>query len=265
MEAVILTVHNRQPLVISNTLASIAKNDLTDTEVFFFDDRSSREWASYYRTLKAAFPEGKLHYVKMTAKAEYTLADDHQNPAALNNRAVEWVAKEGADWIWWVSSDMILAPQALSTGRMYREGAVWVPRTIDLDTAYTFCGHSRPFPMMWLVASSVADHNAIGGFDEEYCKGMAFEDTDYMGRLLNYKRKCIIDESVTCWHQSHDAKYMSDEGVGYKRSKDYTISKWGGGIPFEMKTDPLKNKMMRVGNHVILKPQETLNFEVVVH
>lgn len=211
-EAVILTVHNRDTRVIANTLWWLFQNDLSDTDVIVLNDRSDPDCMLGLKNVAAAIGFGdELKIVDMPDYDAYRTTDGHNNPAIANNRALQELTDEHGV-VWFLSSDCMLPPNALSSGRQWIPRGIWVPRTVDIATGQEFCGSSRPFPMMWMVGMLRETLEKIEWFDEEYCKGMAFEDNDFMGRAGLAASKIIIDCSVTQFHQSHDQLYLDDGG-----------------------------------------------------
>jgi hypothetical protein len=76
-----------------------------------------------------------------------------------------------------------------------------------------------------------ADAVAVGGYDEEYLKGMAFDDDDFGARLYLRVGGFAIDNTVIAWHQMHEDVAYSDDWMGFRVSQEYTRTKWGG-LPF---------------------------------
>lgn len=248
-DTVILTVYNRPELMLSNTLMALARNDLTDTEILVVDDGSDID----YTPLMDAFEQMPIRWIRRDTVVERPQTyhiDGHNNPAYVNNEAIEEARGEN---LLWLSSDVWLPPNALDRARKW-DRAVWVPRTVDLDTAEEFCGEHRTFPMCWAVYCSRQMCLDCGGFDEAYLLGMAFEDNDFMARLASIGGKLIVDLSVTAWHQSHEQVAYSDDGRGFKLSEDYTRQKWGGAIPWSGNDgDPLEMQMTKVNDVLIVK------------
>lgn len=226
-DSVILTVCDREPVQLMNTLLWLTRNDLTDTEIIIVNDRSEQD-LSWLKTYCGNLP---VVWHDMEPYEAYRIGN-HNNPAKANNEALKLCTGER---VFWLSSDCILPPLALQKARKIVDaGAVYVPRVQDISGSYgfhEFCGPKRIFPMMWFVGCRLSDCLAIGGFDEEYLKGMAYEDNDFMGRLALQVGSIVYDFDTTVIHQSHPAAYLSDGGVGQKRSGEYTKKKWKG-VPF---------------------------------
>jgi GT2 family glycosyltransferase len=247
-DSVILTVYNRDITIMLNTLVSLRKNNLEeDTEVLFVDDGSTEDYEDLIEMAQewAGYP---LRYLRAPEYEAYRINGGHNNPAIVNNWALTQAQGER---IFFLSSDVMLPPHAMDAARAWVDrGAIYTPRTLDMDSGNVYCGRDRPYPMMWFVGCRKADIDAIGGFDEKFCEGMAFEDNDFMGRLFQHVGKLIIDLAVTAFHQSHAQVYTQDEGVGYLKSKKYCLAKHDG-VPFADDWR-VKFKTANVGNTLIL-------------
>lgn len=251
-DTVILTVFDRPEVALINALSQLGKNDLHETEILILDDGSrvdySDVWASLdmlplrvVRLEPGDYPEGTLAF------------DGHNNPAFANNFALAHLPAD-CERVFWLSSDTMLPADALARAREAVDaGAIYAMKVLNLDDGQEYLGPSRMFPMMWFVGCRREDVRAIGGFDEEYVRGMAFEDCDFMGRLFLRTGRLTIDAARTAVHQSHPAVYTSDGGEGYARSEAYTRDKWGGHVPFGGTVDkPFGFYRSSVGNTVML-------------
>jgi glycosyltransferase involved in cell wall biosynthesis len=226
--------------MLAMTMQGLCKNDLRDTEIVVVDDGSDQHYAEQYpdlcRLLEAS--GAAVVYHKMEPYEAYRI-DGHNNPARANNEALKLASGER---IFWLSSDVILPPHALARARRFgKDDAVFVGQVVDMDTGGIFLGPGRLFPMMWFVGTSKAACEAIGGFDENYLRGMAFEDNDFMGRLACHVGRVVFDWDVLSFHQSHPNTAYSDQMEGFKRSADYTKTKWHG-VPFSGDKPVLKIK-----------------------
>ena len=244
---IILTLFDRQPVQLMNTLLWLTRNDLTDTQLVIVNDGSTQDlsWVKTYL--------GDVPYVwhDMEPYEAYRIGQ-HNNPAKANNEALKLCTGER---VFWLSSDCILPPHALERARkIVDSGAIYVPRVQDIagyeKLMYEFNGPTRFHPMMWFVGCRLEDCLAIGGFDEEFIKGMAYEDNDFMGRLALQVGKLVFDFDTTVIHQSHPIVYLSDEDqLGTKTSREYCKRKWRG-IPFasERATMNIKRKIHDSGH-----------------
>ena len=106
----------------------------------------------------------------------------------------------------------------------------------------------RVVPLGWFYATA---RKNLPGWDEEYLRGMAFEDNDVMARL-GMSTRVVIDLTTIGWHQSHPQQAYSDEWEGFRRNKKYTHEKWGG-VPFLRDgKDPLDYKLTTVNAQMVL-------------
>ena len=256
-DTIILTVYNRPELTLLNTFVSISKQDLTDTEILVVDDGSTQD----YDDVREIIADWQIPPVRwecistMEDRPDTYNIDGHNNPAYVNNRAA---ALAQGDNLFFLSSDTTLPPNAMGSARVWDlDKAVYTPRVYDADTGMEWNGGSRIYPMCWFLGISKALFNRVGGFDEEYLKGMAFEDSDFVGRCVLDTGKLVIDTGTLALHQSHPMVAYSDKGVGYKRSEDYTKAKWGGATPWDTPNHPLNYLTSRAGDKIIVKPRPT--------
>jgi hypothetical protein len=75
-------------------------------------------------------------------------------------------------------------------------------------------------------AISKENFNAIAGFDEEFKKGIAYEDNDFINRVKRNKIQVIGDDNLLVYHLSHGREYQSDRDLIDINRKLY-VSKWG--------------------------------------
>jgi len=141
---------------------------------------------------------------------------------------------------------------------MNLEKVCWMPMVVDMDTATQFLGSDRLAPYGWLYGIHRKHMESIGGWDEEYMKGLAFDDNDIMARLALEVGRFVIDGNCTVWHQSHPQVAYSDNMKGFNINKDYTLKKWGF-IPWG-KGCKMRKTTTEVNNQLVLdvKSQESL-------
>lgn len=249
-----MTVFDRDERVLMNTLHALARTGLPGTEVLVVDDGSTIDYSSFWPAFEGIMP------LRVTSRNTIESVEGayhiggHNNPAWVNNRALELVETEKVIFL---SSDCIVQPHLFDAlARHDLAKAMVSTRVVDLDSGKVYCGTERPFPMQWCLATTTKNAIECGGFDEEYVKGMAFEDADFSARLALLTGKAVIDLGVTSWHQSHPAVYYSDDGKGYKISEEYTKRKWGGGIPWA-RGGPMAYTTTEVGNLLYIRPKLT--------
>jgi glycosyltransferase involved in cell wall biosynthesis len=61
----------------------------------------------------------------------------------------------------------------------------------------------RAIPYNFLSAMTMKDLRELGGFDERFAEGHAFDDTDFLARIRKKKMKVNIVEKPYCIHQFH--------------------------------------------------------------
>lgn len=254
---IILTVFNREHLLLANTLHWLSRNDLRDSEVLIVDDGSTKD----YGNLKSGSPP-YVRWIRVDTvrdRPDTYHIDGHNNPAYANNVAV---AEAKGRNLFFLSSDVLIPPHTMTMAMKWDLSRyVWVPRVVNLRDAAIFLGPTRFLPACWFLATTKENVLKCGGFDEEYLKGMAFEDNDFGARILLETGKMVCDWAVTVWHQPHEPVAYSDDWHGFKMSERYTKQKWGG-VPFG-EEDPLKYQFRAVGPHHQLV--EATRREVGVH
>ena len=123
----------------------------------------------------------------------------------------------------------------------------WMPCVIDQDSNTEYLGPNRLVPLGWFYGTH---RKNFPGWDEEYLKGIAFEDNDVMARLALKVGRFVIDQSCVAWHQSHPQTAYSDELKGWTINRDYTVKKWGA-VPWD-KGCQLKKMVTSVNHQIIL-------------
>lgn len=234
--AVVLTLHNRPANVLERTLDGLLGPDIGDTlSLVVVDDGSDAEHRQGYQPLRKRIEEAEIpcewiEHSTLEHRPETYHIDGHNNPAYVNNVALQAIAAMQAPRCLLLSSDVVLAPQALETALIWPRETIVSAQIVDSARGAVLNSSRRPWPMCWFV---LCDTEAICevGFDEEYLKGMAFEDNDFMGRLFLRQGHLAIDDAVLGVHQAHPQTAYSDKGVGFRRSEQYTREKWGG-VPF---------------------------------
>lgn len=231
----ILSVYNRQPIVLHRTLmALVNQKDKVRLGLVIVDDGSDEEFRFSYRRmrdeLKTLFPLVWLETSTLKERPETYHINGHNNPAYCTNLAIEEAAKMGAERLLLLSSDIVLDQNSLSFALKHSPDEVVVGQTMDSNSHTIFCRSDRIWPMCWFVLAGTG-HIAQTKFDEEYLKGMAFEDNDFMGRMLLRTERMVIDDTILCLHQTHAPTAYSDHLQGFQVSEEYTKKKWGG-VPF---------------------------------
>lgn len=249
--SVILTVHDRPDLTLMNVMFALKKCELKDYEILCVDDGSDLDYSELVSLWRDDWklPIRWERIPTLEHRPDTYHIGGHKNPAFVNNRAIELA--RGRDLVW-LSSDCIVPPFIFDRMAKWDLSETnYCARVVDIDTNAEWCGPSRIFPMCWFLGCSKANVEAIGGYDEEYLKGMAFEDNDFTGRLAAHTGRLVIDQGATVFHQSHPQVAYSDGGEGFERSRDYTIRKWGE-VPWERADGSLSYRVSEVADMLIL-------------
>lgn len=231
-DAVIMTVYERPSQVLTNVLDGLKKNDLSSTKVIIVDDGCKQSTLDGYPALSEGFEWVHINSVEALPET-YSIDDGYNNPAYAFNCGFARAKELGAERVFVLSSDVIVPPHGMEAGRKFvDEVGMFCASVIDMSSATPYCSAGRCWPLPWFIGAKTEDIEAAGAWDEEYMKGIAFEDNDFSARLFMQTQKMLICDAVTCWHQSHEQTAYSDNLKGWEINKRYTLSKWGC-VPFE--------------------------------
>lgn len=228
-ESIIMTVSDREPDLLLNTLRWLRMSDMSDSEIVIADDRSRVD----YEWLRHANSDMPLKWVTLDDYECMKLNENFNNPAKAFNFALEHAS---GDNIAIVSSDVIVPPRVVQMARKHDTStSAWCPMVIDLASGHEYCGPHRVFPAPWFLYAKRSDIVACGGWDENYLMGMCYEDNDFIGRLALQVGCFVFDWTCIVWHQSHyQPAYEIDHQwvkAANDRNRQYTLDKWTG-IPF---------------------------------
>jgi GT2 family glycosyltransferase len=257
-DAVLLTVFDRPKDVLFNTLAGLARNDLTDTVVICVDDGSSIDYVDledFVKTLNLPLIWSRVDTVK-ERPGTYNI-NGYNNPAHAFNAALKIATGEKAERVFILSSDCVLPAHALEAWRRWVDiGYVPIPKVVDHDSQQVYASSSRIWPLYWWMGCRMEWIKGIGGWDEEYLRGIAFEDNDFAARLFDKVQKFVFDDSVMVIHQSHSQTAYSDNLEGWAINKQYTLSKYGAN-PWERNGEGLlyNPRPVRQGPTYVLHPE----------
>lgn len=70
-------------------------------------------------------------------------------------------------------------------------------------------------------------YNRIGGFDEEYAKGVCFEDDDFRNTIISNGVRIVERDDLVVMHQAHSKSKPSDYAKLHVVNKRYFDRKWG--------------------------------------
>lgn len=250
--SVVMTVFDRPIEVLLRTLRGLYECDLTDTQVVIVNDGSNLSYKSIHGYVKEMFEHGL--WFDMAEYEAFRLKDGTNSPSRAFNQAVSLA--EGDNLIV-MSSDVLVPPKTMEVAkkRDFSKG-IWTPYVEDtygnLNIGREYCGPKRLFPMPWFLGVSKSHLLDVGGWDENYLRGLCFEDNDLVGRLALKSGRFIGDWSVKVYHQGHHqiAYEIGDDAVqqANTRNREYTMAKWGG-MPFDREFTPFDvvRKMQRSG------------------
>ena len=231
MNSILLTVFNRDPKVIGQTLEALEKNDLSDCEVIVVDDGSMVDYAS----IKATFPFGRWVRIESTEYPSTTFMLPHEdggvynNPARAMNRAI---TEAKGERLIFLGSDCLLPPHAIAAAKAAGPFP-WFGSVIDTCDGHEMVGAAHPRPYHWFLSVEKKIVDAVGGIDEEFLSGVGCEDDDFGAMLATYCGAIVFALDVVVEHQSHERwiDVAKDAAVGYERSLTYLEKKWGGSPP----------------------------------
>lgn len=221
---IVMTVYNRPPRVIANTLEALQRT-FPDSPIYVVLDGGADvvPLSGNIRTLAAV-------------SIGYNL-DGYNNPAHAFNVGIDAALTDGCDLLAIMSSDCIVQSQfrpiieALWDDKQFQH-LCWTPTVMDMDTGAAWCHpqNVRPFP--WFLVATAKNVVACGKYDEEYLKGLAFEDNDFSARVILEAGHLLVQGSAFAFHQSHAQLAYSDNLAGWAINEAYTRQKWGGLVPF---------------------------------
>lgn len=233
----IMTVYNREPEVLLSTLRGLFRSIDDDSEVIVVNDGSEYgyQWARAYA--EPRFPRFK--WLDIEPYEACRINGNFNNPAKAFNAALSLATGKR---LYVMSSDVIVTPNAIKQSLKFDFSEMaWTPLVLDLESSVHYCGPSRVFPAPWCLGLDRQIAIDAGGWDENYLKGMCYEDNDFIGRTLLKTGRFIGDWSVQVYHQSHlqPAYEVHEEHVmlANRINKTYTKRKWAG-IPFSGSEDP---------------------------
>ena len=261
VDSILLTVYNRSHEVLDRVLRALLACDLNHAEIIVIDDGAEVDYSKFHKAY-ADHPHGfRINWHKID-----TLKDlpDAYHINGLKNPAYAWtsaVVESKGRRLWFVSSDCIVPAKVLERGRWFLEehaGSAYHARTVN-STGQVFCGYERPAPLGWFLGMSRRLYETIGGHDLGYMGGIAFEDADLAGRILQTADMVAIDRDphmdATVIHQDHPNVAYSDGGVGWRANETYTLKKWDGKVPFENVREAVPHYRELTPDYIILRPR----------
>lgn len=257
--SVLMTLFDRDSREFQNVLAQLRKQDLSSTEIIIVDDGSTKD----YSRIQSYIHQNEMptRWIRLEKKhyPDHTYRiGDYNNPTLAWNTALD--ASQG-DIIVILASDLLLPKNALKRAKTPGK-SVWCCGVVDIDSGIEYLGRSRVAPLGWFMSWNREYHDVR--WDEEYLRGMAYDDNDFTGRLALSSKRIDIDLTVTAYHQSHYATAYSDGHKGHDINERYTWKKWGG-IPWSGdEYDPLITQQSLHDNmHVLHVESRTADKEAL--
>lgn len=244
--AIAMTVYNRPQVVFINTLIALGKTGLKDTEIHIADDGSHCDYSPVIESFNA---EGKIHLHRFEKDPDAYSIEGFNNPARASNLLLD---KIDCTNLFWMSSDVVIQPRTLHAALKLDLGSVvFMPSVMDLDSGMEYLGPGRVTPFGWFYGTERRYFESVR-WDEEYMKGIAFEDNDFMARLAVEVGRFVVDLSLVAYHQSHPQTAYSDGNRGFDINRKYTLDKWGGIPWYTQEGCPLVKSMTNVNAQMVL-------------
>lgn len=218
-------------------------------EVVIVSDQSQGDYTYLKEWAKHTFK----HFVwkDLEPYERFELLPGYGNPSRAFNECLR-IAR-GED-IFIMSSDVIVTPKAIEHAFTWDlSKAFYTPLIVDMESGNQYCGPMRVFPMPWFIGAKREDCLYVGGWDEEYLKGISFEDNDFIGRLLLKVGAFYGDWHAAAYHMAHyqPAYDPAVEGLpeAFQTNRIHTIEKWKG-LPFwkDMPVFEIKPKIQENGD-----------------
>jgi len=251
--SVLITLYNRPRRMFHNTLHQLRRNDLRNTEVVIVDDGSTKDYSDMQSYCEQH--EMPVKWIRIEKDPTCYSIDGYNTPVRAWNTALDAASGE---IIVTLASDCLIPPHAMNHAR--RPGkAIWMCAVTDIDTCTEFLGRTRMAPLGWFMSWNRSLYDVR--WDDEYMKGIAFDDNDFTARLALAAKTVNIDLGITAFHQSHPQTAYSDGLRGHEINERYTWKKWGG-VPWKRcQDDPIVVKTTVTGSTRVLyvsRKDETL-------
>lgn len=201
--SIVMAYYNRR-VQLYHTLKSIAKTSHTSFEIIVIDDNSRQEERvedlmlefSFLKVIRVSKEEKNYSCSCMAFNRGIAMADGEiivlQNPECEHVGDILMYIEEN------LSNSNFLSFACFAPD--YKENKGWYNHPIHRPVYYHFCS-----------AISKANMDSLGGFDERYAQGLAYDDNEFVERIVRLGLKKDIPTESYVIHQSH--------------SKDYGLSK----------------------------------------
>lgn len=200
------TIFNRTELFEETLYTFLEQEGATslEYEILVVDDGGTEPLLSMLKDFHA---EGlPIKYVNLGPKPPdvFTLSDGASNPARALNVGFRLIR---SDRLMLSNPEVMHArPTNLKTLVEYK----LPPKSIvffdvwDSSVQFYISGGDRRRPLCFLSMHNLSDVVEIGGVDERFMKGWAFEDNDFSARSKLFGVQWLFDRSVLGVHQWHD-------------------------------------------------------------
>lgn len=91
----------------------------------------------------------------------------------------------------------------------------WYQHSLHINRLLHFC-----------TALTRENFYKIEGFDEEYSKGIAYEDDDFREKILNSELKVVLRDDLVVTHINHNTEYQKSRQDLVKLNEAYYRKKW---------------------------------------
>jgi glycosyltransferase involved in cell wall biosynthesis len=246
-----MTVFNRPVRVLWNTLHALKQNNLKNCEILIVDDGSTIDYECQKQFCDQYEMPVRWMRIEASEYPEWTYTIPHPDGGVINNPALAMnraIAEANGKRLMFLSSDCMIPKFAVDQAKKCSD-YYWIASVMDQASNIMYVCDQRPVPLHFFSSCKKEHVEAIGGFDENYLRGIAYEDNDFGVRLGLYCRHVVFDQEVMVVHQSHPPLSYSDKGVGLHINEDYTMKKWGSAIPWncQRKTDSIHINPVKEG------------------
>ena len=239
VNSILMTVFNRPTRVLWNTLHALRQNDLTNCEIIIVDDGSTIDYECQKQFCQQYEMPVRWVRIESSEYPDWTYTVPHPDGGVINNPALAMnraIAESKGRRLMFLSSDCMIPRFGIAQAKKCSD-YYWLAAIVDQASNLMYVCVERPIPLHFFASCKKEHVEAIGGFDENYLRGIAYEDNDFGARLGLYCRHVVFDMEVMVMHQSHPPHNYSDSGIGLRNNEEYTKAKWGSCVPWNCRRD----------------------------
>lgn len=127
--------------------------------------------------------------------------------------------------------ELLSGPPCVVFGKAVDDGPVPV---VSGDHPNLLCGYDQPRPLGFIWAMPMWAIRVIGGYDEAFMDGIAFEDDDIVWRLWRLGLPFVFTDQISGVHQHHHRPFLTEQGIAPdNRNERLMIAKWGHPHPWQ--------------------------------